>query len=1123
MVPDTLDRFSAPASASPPPGPVRGKQARFRFGDWIVDPGSNSIRRGDELRQMEPRTMDVLVALCRADGAIVSAEALLAQCWGSTLHGDNPVHKNIAQLRRLLGDQATAPVFIETIRKRGYRTVAPVDLGVDDGARVARWEHGSPFRGLLPFDEAHAAVFHGRDEATQRLVAAAHQQLAGPLALLLLLGPSGAGKTSLVQAGLLPALMRAPASMRAPAGAATLAASTTFDIADQGEQSLFVAFAGALLDLQWQDTWVFENESASSLGERLAHAGDGVAAQLRAAVASHAQGAQGARVAVFIDRFEALFNAHRITEAQRSAFLDALERLARSGACLIVLACRNDFYPAIARYPLLMECKARGGHVDLAPPAFSDIAQMIRKPAAAAQLRFGVDPATNAGLDDVLCASAAASPDALPLLQYCLHELYRLRTADGELAFDVFNALGGLEGTIGQRAEQVVLGLDEAQRAMLPHILSLVTVLSADDEQVTSQRAPWSALRNEAARQAVTALVEARLFVSDLAVGDLAGGAPVFGIAHEALLRRWPRIVDWIAAHRDALRARARLAQQALRWNAERRATDLLIPRGKPLDEARALRQSGLWTFSALEEDLVRLSSRQARRFEWLRWTALGLIIVLAVLDTALALSAYHAKRAAEDRRVEVEGLVDFMLGDFADKLRPLGKLDLLESVSDKALLYLRGSHDHELGPAGLTLRAKALQVIAEVSRSRGNAAQAIDALNKANAILVRQHAADPRDVQVLNNLGINAYWIGQLHKDRNELPAAERAWRQYQGFTDRLHALEPEVVEWWIEQSYAHNNLGSLAQARGQPALAATEFAASIALKARALERTPDGAMLVAELADSYSWLASARQSLGALQEAGRLHQRALDLVRGLRQRHPDDALWVNREVRALQHRAALSMALGRDDLALADAEAAAALFAGAARLDPDNRGWQVELAHVELDLLKIKARRQPPATLLPALERVHAALSSAHRLDPKNALWATSEAVARGRLASARLAAGDIAGARRDVDAALERLRRLQTDNRSSQGSRLALAEALLAAAAVHRAEGAPERAQAACRQVVGLMQPDAATLDFEVLDPWARATLCLQEAGDTSIPWQRLRQIGYRDSVYQQSFQH
>ncbi|MET0319899.1 MAG: winged helix-turn-helix domain-containing protein, partial [Duganella sp.] len=702
--------------------PPRVEHGAFRFGAWLVDPSANTVESADDKRQMEPRTMQVLVALCQARGAIVSGDDLLTRCWGSALTGDSPLHKNIAQLRRILGDSASAPQYIETIRLRGYRTVAPLDFGPVHADGRKNWQAGSPFRGLLAFDQAHTDVFFGRDDITRHLVdvarAQVHEQSQGGLALMLVLGPSGAGKTSLIQAGLLPALARS-----APAAPLVLLASTTFDLVDQGEQTLFTALAGALLDLQWDDQWAFAGDNAVALGARLEHDGAAVAT----ALAAQLQYRPGARFGIFLDRFEALFNATRIAEAERRRFLATLEQLARSSAVLLVIACRNDFYPSIAQYRLLTDSRRQGGHVDLEPPAFSDIAQMIRRPAAAARLTFGVDPHTQARLDDVLCASAADSPDALPLLQYCLHELYRLRTDDGELGFEAFRQLGGLEGAIGQRAEQAVRALDSAQQAALPHVMSLVVVLSVDGANVSSQRAPWAALRDDAARQTVTALIQSRLFVS-----DLVGGVPVFGIAHDAILRCWPRMTDWIAAHRSALAVRGRLAQHAGRWRDEGKPVDLLLARGKLLDEAKALRDAGTWSLTEWECELIAASDRRGRQRERLRVLALSMIVVLAVLASGLGASAMLAKRAADLRRNEAEGLMDFMLGDFADKLRPLGRLALLESVSGKALEFLSNADDGDLTPAALTLRAKGLQILGEVSRSRGDSQQALDAFGKA-------------------------------------------------------------------------------------------------------------------------------------------------------------------------------------------------------------------------------------------------------------------------------------------------------------------------------------------------------------------------------------------------------
>lgn len=1080
-------------------------KAPFRFGEWLVDPSTNSIAMEAAKRRMEPRAMELLVALCGARGAVLSSDELLTQCWGSTVSGDSPLHKTIAQLRRALGDSASKPRYIETIRMRGYRTVAPLDFSVAPGTGHKRWHAGSPFRGLLAFDEAHAEVFFGRDDAIRQLVEAAGAQVRTGLSLLLVLGPSGSGKTSLVQAGLLPALQRAQADAE-PA----IVASTTFDVFDQGRQTLFTALAGALLDLQWEDRWAFTGENAVALGARLETSCTGVIAELEATLPRQAR--PGARFAIFIDRFEALFNPTRIAEPERLAFLQTLEQLARSKVALIVVACRNDFYPSIAQYRLLTEGKRHGAHVDLEPPGVRDIAQMIRRPAAAAGLAFGTDPVSGAGLDEVLCASAAGSPEALPMLQYCLEELYRMRNGENELGFDAFHRLGELEGAIGQRAEAAVLAMDEGQRDSLPHIMSLVTVLSSDGVNVSSQRAPWTSLRDEAARQAVLALIEARLFVS-----DLLAGTPVFGIAHDAILRRWPRMTDWIAAHRGALAVRGRLAQHAARWRDAGRPADLLLPGGTLLDEARSLRQDGVWSLTPHELELIDVSARRARQRERARKWAAILIVSLAALAMVLGTGAMLANRAAEQRRVAAEALLDFMLGDFSDKLRPLGKLDLLESVSGKALQFLRGSDGKDLSHAALTLRAKGLQIIGEVSRSRGLSQQALDAFVEAHKILNRQRSLAPRDLQVLKNLGDNAYWQAQIHKDRNDWDAAERALGDYLDFANQLNRVETDNPAWWVEQSYAHNNLGALAHMRGNPALAASQFAASIALKRRALARMPDAADVAAELADSYSWLASARETLGELGEAERLYGQEMALVLELCARFSDEPMWIYRQVRALQHRAAIALALGRDADALRDFDEAKGRFAPLVVRDPNNRAWQVELANMEQERLRIVARASGAESLLPQLMQTHAVLQAALAMDPKNGAWARREAIARSRLGLA-LAARDTARANAAIDGAVASLRALATANPGDLANRLALVEGLLLSASVKSLDENKRLTLLKCQQAYGMIAADArVSRNYQILDPWVRVNYCLQNQESAKNGVQRLQAIGYRDSSF------
>ena len=1082
----------------------------FRLADWQVDPDSNCIAREGVRRHLEPRAMAVLLALCKQPDAVISTEQLLMACWGSTLYGDNPVHKTIAQLRGALGDNSRAPVYIDTIRKRGYRMVAGI-LGGQPGldSAVNPWLARSPFRGLLPFDAEHEAVFFGRDAALFALTHAVSAQAAAGRDLTLLLGPSGSGKTSLVRAGLLPRLARSAGRE----GGVLLVASSTLDAADSGAHGLGTALACALLDWELDGAGLFPGDSAISLGQRLTRQPAAVLDQVCAAIAGLGGPPGRRRLGLFVDRFEAVFDTVAVSEAERAALLDFLDALARSRCACVILACRNDFYPRVAEYPLLMQGKAGGAHVDLGPPSAAEIAQMIRLPARAARLTFGVDSATQARLDDVLCESAHGNPDVLPLLQYALQELYRLRSDRGELGFDAFQRLGGVEGAIGRRAEELVAALDAPQRAALPRLLARLVVLHENEESVGSRRVPWADLHDAHERALAAALVEQRLCVS-----ELVDGAAGFGLAHDALLRRWPRAHAWIAEHRQALRVRGRIARLALRWVAAGRSADLLLPQGVQLDEAHALRDSQALALSPEQHALIAGSLLRVQGRARQRALAMAAFVGLSLLAGALGLLALGAKQTAQQRRIQADGLMSFMLGDFADKLRPLGRLDLLDSVSAKALDYLAAPAAADAGMVAGTQRARALQVFAEVRIARGQPQAALQALSEARVILLQQRALAPGAREVLLGLGANAFWFGTIYLDQYDWPAAEQHFMQYRAHSLALYALDPAKVEAWIELSYAATNLGTLALKRGDPHTAASQFQVSVDWKTRAARQRPRDRALAAELANSLSWLASARETLGQLAEAMQLYERELQVVEALHLGASDEPLWTSRVARALQHRAGLRISLGQDGAAQLDLDRAGALLRAIIAREPNNRLWQENLAFAELVRLHIMARRgELRATLsgLLALARQARVLTS---VDPRKADWSRLAALTDARIAALLFEMGRGAQAAAPMAAALARLEQLHRSNPAAQLTRNNLAAALVATADLARAPGTLAAPPAACTRARALLADSARnSRDHEVLDPWIRAHHCLGEGAAVLPEAARLAQIGYRDAGY------
>lgn len=1085
----------------------------FRFGAWQVDPSDNSISDGQDKRQMEPRAMDVLVALCKQSNTIVSPDQLLEQCWGSTLYGDNPVHKIITQLRKVLGDKSSAPEYIETIRKRGYRTLAPVTYDYSETSQVGTWIKESPFRGLQAFDEKHAPIFFGRSDAIYHLnqIITRHTIKQDSVELFMILGPSGSGKSSLVRAGLIPSMMQSQSALQ-------IASHSSFDFAEQGEHSLFTTLAGMLLDLEIAEQGLFPTMSADTLGKQLQEHPDAVIATLQASLLKLTPPPGRSityRHALFLDRFEATFDPHRINAQEKDQFLSVLDKLARSHAVMVLLACRNDFYPHIAASPILMEAKARGAHYDLNPPSHAEIAQMIRLPALAARLSFGVDEQSKVRLDDVLCEGTSGNPDALPLLQYTLHELYRLRSQDGELTFAAFNELGGIEGAIGQRAEQVIHALAEEQKQALPQVLSLVTTISTNENLVTSRRAAWAQLNNDNERAVVNALVESRLFVS-----ELVDGAPGFGVAHEALLRRWPRVVEWINSHRSALQIRGRISELAERWQSEGRSQDLLLPEGKQLDEAQSLLTLTSFSLSIDEQALIAASSVKARRRKNLGRGVMFVIMMLALLAIVLGLSAMSAKKQAQERRLEAEGLMGYMLGDFLDSLKQIGKLDLLDSVGEKALSYFAKSDEEDLSPTALTQRARALQVIATNRIDRGNPKAAQEPLEFGRKTLLKQLAENPNDQQVLKNLGENAFWIAQIHLDKGELAEASIYYHLYQDYSGQLAKIDPTNVEWWIEQSYAHVNLGMVAQNLRDFQKANTEFQRALELKKKALEKRPLDRTLITSIGNNLLWLGTVNQRRGELTLAMEKYQESIEIVNSLYQTNPAEGALAGDLSRAYLNLGGVKRALGLAQEARNAYIEAIKPLAKILQEEPENRTLAASLLWEELDVWISdgqlnRGNGQTRLNSIVAIEKKSAALV---KLNPENEDWLDLHAWIQVHMANQFIKLKQVSIAKDSLSAAEKTLVKLVKKNESNIDAKLHLIDALLLQADIESLSPNVDTDRKTCHRGLALLsQYTENSADYRVLDRAARLYSCLGDEANLLKVKSKLSEIAYRDLNY------
>lgn len=1108
--------MSVQGQAAPTPASI----GRFELGEWRVDPAVNRLVHAAQGEQsLEPRAMAVLLALCEAPGEVVSADTLLVRCWGDALQdgalGDNPVHKSINQLRRALGDSATAPRYIETIRKRGYRVIAPV-RGGQGQARSGAWQGGSPFRGLQAFDARHAEVFFGREQATQELLRCVTRQLQRAHGLVLVLGPSGSGKTSLVSAGLIPTLAREPLEGRGP-----LVSHSQLDLADlsalppgpggsaSAPHAFLLGLAAAMLD--WETAGgepLMAGFNAHDLARSLEETPETVLVELREALRRQADtqtGAQAPYALLFVDRLEALFRPPLGDEASREPALRVLQRLAESGSVLLIAACRNDYYPQLAQHAWLMQDKTEGGHLDLAPPSRAEIARMVRLPARAAGLEFEVDALTHQRLDDLLCDAAADSPDALPLLQYTLEQLYQQRSPHGELTFAAYQALGGgavgtggLEGVIAEQAEQLIRRLAPATQEALPHVLALLVLVGEDESSpIGGRRALWSELRSPAARELVRALVDARLLVSEHSV-ELDRDEPGFRVAHEALLRRWPRVTEWIAQHRQDLQTRARLRQQVLRWTQAGRAAEFLWPRGRQLQDALALRQQELLALAPAEQNFLASCERRAVWAGRLKGGAAVALLALAVLAGGMAWRAQQAEGVARQRSAQADDLMGFMLGELADKLRPIGRLELLDSVGGKALGHLgAGGTGGDLRPEALLQRARALNVISEVRLARGDLAGVAEASAQALQLLdSRAPQADSAlefDYQLV--LGAAAFWRGQADYARSDMDGASAHWRRYLSAAERMQQLRPEAPESFAELSYALNNLGTADLARGELAQASDAFQRSAELKRRALQSRPKDLVLQADLADSLSWWATTEERRGALADALALGQQRIDIETAVQAQAPQDLKWQHSLAIAHYMQGRMYKEVGRLAKAAFHLDQAMKITARLVEAQADQMAWQDTFFHSRLESLELQSLT--PSERLVAIERLGEQASQVYA--------GVKEGVRTQRfwIQLRQLKAQQLAALHR-TEQEVQELRGLEAQLAQISVKRMDLFEigwrqaiVRLRLASLAQASGRADEARQVCQQVKASVLPKLVRQSTQWTGVWVRASECLGES--------------------------
>jgi WD40 repeat protein len=520
-----------------------------------------------------------------------------------------------------------------------------------------------PYPGLAPFQERDAYWFFGRDALVVKLVNALGERIYGSTPLVVA-GVSGAGKSSVLRAGLIPELRAG--GLAGPGSAEWPIRAMRPDRHPLEQLSLRLGeLAGLISSDVYAQLLTNPGRAAMIVRQGLLSQEERRRTGIVTAGSDPIVGISGGpdsgprRLILVIDQFEEIFTRCHDDE-ERTTFIDALCAITAGSrddppAALVVMGLQIAFIERCTAYPKLRPALSSPVTVDTMTA--DELRDAIESPARQASLtvQSGLVPAMLGDIGAVGSRTAGGlltyDPGRLPLLAHALLETWKAR--DGrELTIAAYQKAGGVQGALANTAESLLRSLDENQRLTLRRLLVYHLVAASpfteDARRHISRQALLDELPAEDRKRAddlVDRLKDARLVTED------AGGVQ---IAHEALLRYWPTLAEWLDEERDWRREVQRVAGQAREWAAaDKDAT--LLPRGIALaiieEKVASARTAGLSELSELAEEFLRAARQQrARARVRRRFRIVGVAATIAAI--AILSVTYLQVRAINSRKL---------------------------------------------------------------------------------------------------------------------------------------------------------------------------------------------------------------------------------------------------------------------------------------------------------------------------------------------------------------------------------------------------------------------------------------------------------------------------------------
>lgn len=492
-----------------------------------------------------------------------------------------------------------APNQFEEILKEHLEKwiIKKLKLKIDDIKATPIWLNGSPFRSLQPFDVEHSDIFFGRQQETYLLLDQFRALEKEQKALMVVMGVSGSGKSSLLRAGVVANLYNRKNENWKYTAINPGIGAHPFETLVNTIYTDLKLFSPTKREIQLEIAKKSREALALSVSEYLEN--------------------QKAKYFILIDQFEELFTGN-YDKSELLIFSNALIELAKNRQIWIAVTLRSDYYHCLETLPTFFEFIREKGFYHLKTPSHAGLDLIVRKPVLIAGLRY--EEKDGIGLDQVIIEEVKELGDCLPLLEFTLNRLYDVGYEDGILAYEEYDSIGRIGGSINKHAKNTIAALDKESRERLPFLLDQLIGVDAEGRSMRLYPARSEFGKNTPIEHLINVLVKERL----LTAGTNSDKQPTVALAHDLLLTHWDEIQSHFQRNQQALKDKQWLKNAAARWKSENKNNAFLLNTNKLIDKAEIQLVYQMGNEDCLVTDYVNASVAQKKKNIW-GW--IGLII----------------------------------------------------------------------------------------------------------------------------------------------------------------------------------------------------------------------------------------------------------------------------------------------------------------------------------------------------------------------------------------------------------------------------------------------------------------------------------------------------------------